>query len=440
MIETQFFVKVARKPTRVELCEIAVSAERLFMPVITFLTNKISKEVERSDAPLFSNTLLWIKASQVMEWNIRSLENRGPDNLTIPVSYEQIEQLRAMIETEFNINVLGGGRTPVRLEFFPHEALPLERQSIQIECINLIRTDSHVLSLIEREVGNELNELIGACGTSVCTWHIFCQGGSVWNKFEIFDSPFGNSIALVNGGKWLACADFGKEKAWIVDVDTGEKLHKLAGHKRRSMSLTGVNGGKWLAAGSSDNYVIIWNVETGKMIKKLKGSTGAVGYLTAVNERNWIIGSSGNDIRIWDIETGNVLKKFEGHSTHVSALLVVNKNDWLASGTSDGTILIWDIETGKELKRLKGHTGDVLCMVVLNGGKWLATGSVDKTIRIWDIETGKELKKLEGHAAPICSLTTMNGGKRLVSASRDAIVLVWSIKAEKELKKIGENI
>jgi len=61
-------------------------------------------------------------------------------------------------------------------------------------------------------------------------------------------------------------------------------------------------------------------------------------------------------IIIWDVKSGEILKRLEGHSEPVNSVSFSPDGGLLASGGGDKTIIIWDIKSGKILKRLEGHS------------------------------------------------------------------------------------
>jgi WD40 repeat protein len=133
---------------------------------------------------------------------------------------------------------------------------------------------------------------------------------------------------------------------------------------------------------------------------------------------------------VWDVTTGKQLRKLEGRTFWVRKVVWSPDGKWLASCSDDRTVRVWDATSGKQLRRLEGHTHPVREMEWSPDGKWLASCSDDRTVRVWDATTGQELYTLEGHTNVIYNVRWSPDGKRLASFSRnfagaEAEVRIW---------------
>ena len=109
----------------------------------------------------------------------------------------------------------------------------------------------------------------------------------------------------------------------------------------------------------------------------------------------WVLpGSSATSARLWDIGTGKELRRFAGHSNWVNgvgfstrALQIVTCsggeiNEGKFDHGSDLTVRIWDLQSAKELIRFAGHTASVTAIVFAPDGKQLVSCGLDKTVRL----------------------------------------------------------
>ena len=178
---------------------------------------------------------------------------------------------------------------------------------------------------------------------------------------------------------------------------------------------------------SSKNYAdsLNWN-----QTKLLRGHESSVMSL-AINEQGLLIsGSASDSINVWDLKTGKILKKLDYSPWIPTAVLVleITKEGHLVGGLADGVIKVWNIETGKCLHTLDGHTDAVQALAISKEG-FLVSGSRDRTIKVWNIETEEVLKTLTGHADTITALA-FSKDDRLFSAGHkfDSTIKVWDIK------------
>ncbi len=92
-------------------------------------------------------------------------------------------------------------------------------------------------------------------------------------------------------------------------------------------------------------------------------------------------GSYDATIRLWDIESGAVIRELRGHTRGIRAIQFDEKI--LVSGSLDGTVRIWNHLTGELLNTLAGHSDGVIS--VNFDREYLASGSIDRTIKIFNL-------------------------------------------------------
>ena len=226
-------------------------------------------------------------------------------------------------------------------------------------------------------------------------------------------SPDGETIASAGNDRTI--------RLW--NANTGELLKPLTGHVENVNTIAFSPDGKIIASGSGrlvylgggedsgtcvGQEIRLWNANTGKHLKTLKGHTSVVNSVVFSPDRKTIVSGSGHwrgyegkasageEIRVWNAHTGELIKTLTGHKDVVSSVtfspdgnLIVSGDwyDWdgyLSSGTWTGEIRVWDAHTGEHLKILKGHTGGVSGLAFSPDGKTLASGRTDGTILLWD--------------------------------------------------------
>lgn len=171
----------------------------------------------------------------------------------------------------------------------------------------------------------------------------------------------------------------------------------LYGHDSYVLSVCATSDGK-IISGSYDNTVRIWDIDSGKLLRTLRGHTGSV-YSVYVNNGNIISLSRDKTARVWNTN-GQLIKCLQMYDY-----------------TRCNTIFVPD-------KILKGHEDYVYSVCMTSSGK-IVSGSADKTVRVWDMNTGDIIHKLR-HDDSVYSVCTTNDGK-IVSGSRDNTVRVWDM-------------
>ena len=174
----------------------------------------------------------------------------------------------------------------------------------------------------------------------------------------------------------------------------------------------------------------------GTVLHSLRGHTGRINTVAALNDGNLATGSSDTTIRIWNANTGASIKVLRGHESSVHALVALSGGE-LASGSDDSTIKIWNFQTGETKLTIKAHESTVNTLIVLSNG-YLASGSSDKTVKIWDPETGQLIAKLENDS-PVLSLAELSPSV-LAAGGDNGQISLWSLYESKLISILAYHV
>ncbi|MCX6156964.1 MAG: protein kinase [Ignavibacteriae bacterium] len=212
------------------------------------------------------------------------------------------------------------------------------------------------------------------------------------------------------------------------------------GHTDRIYSVDFSCDNKKALSGSRDKTIRLWDIETGKEIRRFEGHTGEVISVEfSPDGRYALSGSKDNTIRLWEIETGKEIRRFDGHTESVWSVCFSPDGKFLLSGSLDNTIRLWNVDTGQEIRIFTGHTDEVMSVCFSPDGRYALSGSSDETIRLWDISTGKIKNIFEGHEQTVFSVTFSPNGRSILTGSLDKSVRFWDTSTCKEMKKIFLN-
>ncbi|KAF9123354.1 hypothetical protein BGW39_009023 [Mortierella sp. 14UC] len=196
-------------------------------------------------------------------------------------------------------------------------------------------------------------------------------------------------------------------------------------------------------AGAHDGSTKVFDINTGELLKDLKGHTMSVWGLAVMpsGDRYFSAGSDGT-IKVWDwrneSDAACMVKSIPDHNAKVYGLVVDQGR--LYSASSDKTVKVWDTETLECLATFQGHTGGVNCLAALTeaSAHQLVTGSSDKTIKLWDVTTGTCLKTVRRGTSEVLDVAVGDG--MLFGSTYDAVIHVYDINETRELGTLsGHN-
>ncbi|GEQ70485.1 hypothetical protein JCM33374_g4162 [Metschnikowia sp. JCM 33374] len=154
-----------------------------------------------------------------------------------------------------------------------------------------------------------------------------------------------NAVAIAPNDEFFATASFDKT-AKIWNMDTGETVGILRGHKRGLWDISFCQYDKLVATSSGDKSVKVWSLNDYSCTKTLEGHTNAVQRCKFANKNKQII-SCGADglVKVWDIKESECVATLDNHSNRIWALDVKNDGLSVVSADADGYLSFWTDNT-----------------------------------------------------------------------------------------------
>jgi WD40 repeat protein len=144
-----------------------------------------------------------------------------------------------------------------------------------------------------------------------------------------------------------------------------------------------------LAVGTSDGIVYLWEVATGRLLRKLQGDHARVETVAFSSDGKTVV--SAQDMckaRFWDVDTGKQKKLLEWpHEENVHSLFSIayfSPSQLIAPALVGNKVCLRDALTGKDLGILGAHQNGIEAVAFSPDGKRLASVG-DTTVLIWDI-------------------------------------------------------
>lgn len=288
--------------------------------------------------------------------------------------------------------------------------------------------------------GNTIIE--GTCETSasdepypVCVRgkiNLWSTDSGTINKTLLGHRTMVTSVAVSQDGAYLfsaACAEgerFSCSAGELIlwDLGSGSPIRTMTGHSRSITSIAISPDGNQALSGSgftnedesiASGEIIVWNLNTGTMLRTIRGHTSEVTKLEFTADGRSILSSSADDTTVlWDLETGRAVNTFADQNSSVtsvafqadgSAVLTANCASMVADGcTVMGDLILWDVERGVPERTFAGQRNLTISLAFSKDGHLALSGACGiSTITIgcpygyltlWDMTNGALVQTL----------------------------------------------
>jgi WD40 repeat protein len=223
---------------------------------------------------------------------------------------------------------------------------------------------------------------------------------------KLWDIRSGIELANLYVGSAATCCQFSHDATLILagtldstlhlfDMRTFQELHVMSSHRLGIRScIFSKDSTKILSAGS-DAKVMLWEIASFTHGKKNIDAPNRVyaEHSNGVRALTWnprnanqaISGSDDFNIIVWNLETGGITRKLVGHSAPVLSLCFTPSGAYVISSSHDSSLIVWDPNLDDVLFRFWGHMGPVYCVAISSDEYMAISAGADSTIRTWDL-------------------------------------------------------
>jgi len=193
--------------------------------------------------------------------------------------------------------------------------------------------------------------------------------------------------------------------------------------------------GQRIVTGGSHKTAKVWDVDSGQLLLTLRGHRRQV-YCVAWSHDGRLIatGSLDGSAKIWDARGGDELQtlymdhqqplELTGYSRGVVDVGFDGASCRLVTGSSDGKARVWDIEKGVLLRELQaGKAGSWVYVRFHPDDKRAATYADGQRIRLWEISSGRLVDEGTTRGIGAWGIDISADGRRLIAATSMGLAL-----------------
>jgi WD40 repeat protein/serine/threonine protein kinase len=215
----------------------------------------------------------------------------------------------------------------------------------------------------------------------------------------------------------------------LWDLDTGEMLRSFEGHTDWVRSVTFSPNGAQALSASVDGTLILWDIATGAIMRQMTGHSGAVNQALFLPDGAQAISASDDGtLIVWDLRTGTLVRQLQSaDASPIKTVAVSPDGSQALSGDEASRVTLWDLRSGLATTTFVGHENTVYSAAFSPDGQTALSGSSDRVVILWDISTGRALRRFEGHSDWVWSVAFSPNGRFAISGSEDNKLILWNL-------------
>jgi len=187
--------------------------------------------------------------------------------------------------------------------------------------------------------------------------------------------------------------------------------------------------GRTVAAGDANGNVIVWDLDSRKIIAQLAGTEGSPAMMVvAVPGSGWFAeASTDGTVRLWDPDRPEAPQQTlrEKGGSPVRAIDISADGANLASVSENHEVEVWRLSDGERIQAFEGPPSTNSDVAFNRDGSLVAVSAADMNVHIWRWADQHKLAVLHRHGDSVNRVQFTADG-RLVTASDDSTVAVFA--------------
>lgn len=178
--------------------------------------------------------------------------------------------------------------------------------------------------------------------------------------------------------------------------------------------------GRLIASSDESKTLRFWDAKTGKILKTHVMPHESIYSQAVTSDSKFLVAGSGDQrLRVWNLETLELVKEYMLHDA-IMLLAVSDDLKTAAYSMRSGSIEVWDLENSELLFTLEGDATLLRGMAIDKSGTRLAA-AFGKDVSVWNLKDGSKIRTFPAHAESVNWVTWVDQDSRVLSVAADEV-------------------
>jgi WD40 repeat protein len=232
-------------------------------------------------------------------------------------------------------------------------------------------------------------------------------------------TPDGDKVVITTNGSYAPR---------VMNWRTGKEPVTLAASDQTLLTVAVSPDGKTVAAGDRTNRVIVWDLSTGKIVRRLTaGSPDYAIVRTAYLPNSTMIAAASSDGTVRLFGSGDAPSRTIGRPglSSLRAMTISRDGQLLVTASVDHMLHLWRLSDGSEVRQIDGPNSTISSVALNDDASMLAAAAAEGGGPVWGAPPGPELTTLYRHGDAVNAVEFTPDGRGFLTASDDSTAAVF---------------
>lgn len=256
------------------------------------------------------------------------------------------------------------------------------------------------------------------------------------NRLQKFEEELDqrNAYTLQHNINMIRKSDKSRSYSDLFDDDNDDIFNIYERDPIQTTAIAISPDGKVIASATTEKHIIIWNAESGKVIRKFVGQNMLIKQLLFSNDGKKLASLTNKTICIRNIDNWDIIARYQSKDCSLSSIVFNNGGDCIIAVTNIAGLIIWDLKNNKE-KHILCESNYLFRNAAFNfDGRKIIAITNDNQLLFWDNESDKIMRKDDRAYDQLLIAFCCEGSNNVITVTKDGVInIIKDIPSVQEL-------